>query len=64
MIEKAKIHTPKCLEKPKTRIPMFGKTKIQNSNVRKRQKPEFQSFWKAEVGDALVCISVHPKTIS
>ena len=43
---------------------MFGKAKIQNSNVWKRQKPEFQFFWKAEVGDALVCISVYAKTIS
>ena len=43
---------------------MYGKAKIQNSNVWKRQKPEFQSFWKAEFGDALVCISVHPKTLS
>ena len=43
---------------------MFEKAKIHTPNVWKSQKPEFQSFWKAEVKDALVCISVHPKTIS
>ena len=29
------------LEKPKTRIPMFGKAKIQNSNVWKSRNSEF-----------------------
>ena len=35
-----------CSEKPKFRIPMFGKEKIQNSNLRKRKNLEFQCLKK------------------
>ena len=52
MFGKAKtLNFNQCLEKPQLRIPMFGKAKtlnsnvwkikIQNSNVKKRQNPEF-----------------------
>ena len=34
------------LKKAKFRIPIFGKSKIQNSNVWKSQKPEFQCLEK------------------
>ena len=37
MFGKAKNSDFQCLEKPKFRIPMFGKTKIQNCNVSKSQ---------------------------
>ena len=56
MIGKAKIQNSnvwksqkpefQCLEKPKTRIPMFEKAKIQSSSVWKSQKPEFQCLEK------------------
>ena len=34
------------MEKPKTRIPMFGKAKIQNSNLWKSQTSDYQSLDK------------------
>ena len=33
-----------CLEKPKSRIPMFGKAKIQNFNVQKSKNLEFNKL--------------------
>ena len=40
-LKKPKKRNP-ILEMPKSKIPMFGKAKIQNSNVWKWQNPEFQ----------------------
>ena len=44
MFRKAKNNEFQCLENLKSRIPVFGKAKIHNSNVLKIKSPEFQGL--------------------
>ena len=47
MFENNKIKNSQCLEMLKSRIPMFEKAKIQNSNVWESQNPGFYCFPKS-----------------
>ena len=55
MFGKAKNMEFQCLEYRKFLIPLFGKAKVQNSNVWKSQNSQFQCLEKEKCRIAMFC---------